>query len=129
MPESGCCAQHLMSLQRDFQEQKGWLQEELEAEHQEVIFYPKFHCELNFIKCYWCSTKHYMREIISYTVQGLREILPSTLASIPSATINRYYHHCIRMLEGYASGLDYGTQAFKNRVYSSHRQVVDKSKW
>jgi hypothetical protein len=129
MPESGCCAQRLMSLQRDFQEQKGWLQEELEAAHQEVIFYPRFHCELNFIERYWCSTKHYTRENCSYTFQGLREILPSALASVPSATINRYYHHCMRTLEAYASGLDYGTQAFNNRVYKGHRQVVDKSKW
>jgi hypothetical protein len=32
-----------MAAQRDFQEQKGRLQEELEAAGQEVIFYPKFH--------------------------------------------------------------------------------------
>jgi hypothetical protein len=32
-----------MAAQRDFQEQKGRLQEELEAADQEVIFYPKFH--------------------------------------------------------------------------------------
>jgi hypothetical protein len=43
-----CCARTLMAAQRDFQEQKGRLQEELEAAGQEVIFYPKFHCELNF---------------------------------------------------------------------------------
>lgn len=60
MPETGCCATKLMSLQRDFKEQKGWLEEALEVEHQDVIFYPKFHCELNFIERFWCSCKHYI---------------------------------------------------------------------
>ena len=43
----------LMASQRDFQEQKGRLEEELQAAGQLVIFYPKFHCELNFIEKFW----------------------------------------------------------------------------
>jgi hypothetical protein len=42
----------LIAAQRDFQEQKGRLQEELEALGWELIFYPKFHCELNFIEIF-----------------------------------------------------------------------------
>jgi hypothetical protein len=45
-----CCARNLLAAQRDFCEQKGSLQEALEAGNQEVIFYPKFHCELNFVE-------------------------------------------------------------------------------
>jgi hypothetical protein len=37
-----CCAQNLLAAQRDFCEQKGSLQEALEAGNQEVIFYPSF---------------------------------------------------------------------------------------
>jgi hypothetical protein len=48
--EEGCCAVRVLSQQRDFKEQKGCLEEELRALHHEVIFYPKFHCELNFIE-------------------------------------------------------------------------------
>jgi hypothetical protein len=51
-------------IQKDFREQKGRLQEELEAASQEVIFNPKFHCELNFIKHFRCSCKWYVRERI-----------------------------------------------------------------
>jgi hypothetical protein len=44
------CARTLMAAQRDFQAQKGRLQQEHEATGQEVILYPKFHCELDFIE-------------------------------------------------------------------------------
>lgn len=65
----------LLSTQRDFLEQKGWLQEELETTHQEPLFYPKFHCELNFIERFWCSAKFYTRENCQYSLDGLREVL------------------------------------------------------
>jgi len=51
-PEGGCCARTVLSAEPDFQQQKGGLQEELECRGQLVIFYPKFHCELNFIERY-----------------------------------------------------------------------------
>lgn len=47
-----CCARAVMSKQPDFQGQRGRLQEEVEATRNLVIFYPKFHCELNFIERY-----------------------------------------------------------------------------
>jgi hypothetical protein len=55
-----CCATTTMAAQKDFREQKGRLQEELEAAGQEIIFYPKFHCELNFIplRPHWHLTVH-----------------------------------------------------------------------
>jgi hypothetical protein len=125
----GCCARFLMASQRDFQEQRGRLEEELDALNQLVIFYPKFHCELNFIERYWCGAKCYAREHCEYSLEGLRKVLPAALNSVSTASINRHYHYCMRVLEAYAEGFVYGTKAFTDCVYKGHRQVVDKTKW
>ena len=41
--EGGCCARRVLEAERDFQDQKGRLQEEVEALGHRVPFYPKFH--------------------------------------------------------------------------------------
>lgn len=124
-----CCATALLQSQRDFQEQKGWLQEKVEAAGHSVIFYPKFHCELNFIERFWCAAKHYVRENCVYTIDGLRTTIPAAFNSIPTATTNRFYKLCSRIIDAYINGYKYGTKAFIDQVHKSHRRVIDKSKW
>ena len=53
--EGGCCAFNLLFQLQDFQEQKGQLEEEIEAANYLAIFNPKFPCLLNFIEHYWCA--------------------------------------------------------------------------
>lgn len=72
--EGSCCVRTLMA-KRDFREQKGQLEEELQATSQLVIFYPKFHCELNFIERFWCTAKWYACKNCDYTFVGLWQVL------------------------------------------------------
>jgi hypothetical protein len=74
-----CCSTALLQLQPDFQNQKGWLQEEIEAAGHHVIFYPNFHCELNFIERYWCAAKYYTRENCGYMIEGSQKIIPEAI--------------------------------------------------
>ena len=129
MPEGGCGARTLPASQRNFQEQKGWLQELLEQAHQEVIPHPKFHCELNFIERFWCGAKFYSREHCGYSFESLREVLPAALDSVSTVSMYYYYPHSMRILNAYSNGLSYGTMEFVDKVYKGHRQVVDKTKW
>ena len=75
-----------------------------------MIFYPKFHCELNFVERHWCGCKWYARENCRYT---LREAVPEALKSVSRATIHR---HCMHTIDAYAAGVKYGTEEFKKRV-------------
>lgn len=87
--EGGCCARSVLAAERDFREQKGRLQEELESHNQLIIFYPKFHCELNFIERYWCAAKYYARENCQYSFDALRSTVPLALDSVSTVSINR----------------------------------------
>ena len=45
-----------------FLEEKSMLETVINATGHEVIFYPKFHCELNYyIEYYWSAVKRYAR--------------------------------------------------------------------
>ena len=121
---ANCYARALLSSQPDFQAQKGELQETLEAAGHLVIFYPSFHCELNFIEHSWGSAKLYARANCEYTFPALVRIVPEALAQVSNKLIWKYYQRVFRMMEAYRNNLVYGSEDFKRHVfscYSSHR--------
>ena len=64
-------------------EQKSWLSETVEKYPGcYIYFYPKFHCELNFIEMIWDWTKGHHRRNCSYNYKDLREGLPITFEEI-----------------------------------------------
>lgn len=54
---ANCCCRHLLFSQPDFISQKPMLQEHIESRGHLCDFYPKYHCELNFIEQYWGAAK------------------------------------------------------------------------
>ncbi|GBB94370.1 hypothetical protein RclHR1_23400001 [Rhizophagus clarus] len=62
-----CCVYHVLAAQEDFLNQKLILQEVIEGLEHKVIFYLKFHCELNYIKMYWRASKRYTWQHCNYT--------------------------------------------------------------
>ena len=52
-----CCCRCILFLQPDFVSQKSQLQELIESRGHLCDFYPKYHCELNFIEQYWGAAK------------------------------------------------------------------------
>ena len=51
MNESSCliCRSYCLSQEPDFLSQKEWLTEVVETRGHEIIFYPKFHCDVVYI--------------------------------------------------------------------------------
>ena len=120
-PEGGCCARRVLEAERGFQYQKGRPQEEVEALGHRVLFYPKFHCELNFIERYWCRAMWFARENCGYDFEALKATVPGVLASATNGTIRGFYRLAVRTIDAYFGGLCYGTEEFKHNVYRSHR--------
>ena len=55
--QASCCCCHILYTQPDFTSQKPVLQEFIESHGHLCDYYPKYHCELNFIKQYWGAAK------------------------------------------------------------------------
>ena len=66
-----CCHLRILEAQPDFLQEKSMLENIITAAGHEVIFYPKFHCELNYIEYYWCAVKRYTRANCQYSFTEL----------------------------------------------------------
>ncbi|RPA97806.1 hypothetical protein L873DRAFT_1689734, partial [Choiromyces venosus 120613-1] len=51
------CAEEILSREKDFLAQQSMLCEEIEKNGHLILFLPKLHCELNWIKYYWGEAK------------------------------------------------------------------------
>ena len=128
-----CCARHVLGAETDFQAQVSLLEQTIIDAGHRVLFYPKFHCELNAIEYFWGAAKRYSRENWDYSFTSLRTTIPAALQSVPSTTIWRFFQKTERMMEYYRQGIQYGSQDFKDHeceykklkthVYKSHRRV------
>ena len=67
---TGTSVSEILTAERDLKEQKGSLQEEVEARGHKVLFYPKFHCELNLIEPYWRQEKWHTGGYCGWTLEG-----------------------------------------------------------
>ena len=57
MGKTDCCCRRLLFTQPDFVNQKSHLEELIISRGHICDFYPKYHCELNFIEQYWGASK------------------------------------------------------------------------
>ena len=112
-------------MQPDFKNQKCALEEAiLEAGHL-CIFYPKFHCELNFIERYWGKAKKYTREKCDYTWEGLLNTVPEALNSIDVTTIRRFARKSWRYMDLYRNGITGKLAEYAVKKYRSHRRIPE----
>lgn len=121
-----CCARRLLSQQPDFKAQKGRVQEVVETRGHMVLFYPKFHCELNWIEYFWARVKEYTRAHCGYNIKSLRENIPLAL-TWASNLVPKWWGKSLRIIAAYKDGISYGTEEFKTRAYKSHRRVTVRS--
>ena len=118
-----CCMRHVLEKQEDFMNQRCALQELIEGHGHKVIFYPKFHCELNYIEMYWGAAKRYARMNCDYTWKGLQEVVPKALDSVSLTQIRRYARKSFRYIDAYRKGLSAKQAAYAVKKYKRHREI------
>src|SRR6266545_5960693 len=122
---TSCCARQVISLEPDFLAQKGAIEELIEKAGHKCIFYPKFHCELNFIERYWGATKKFTRENCDYSWAGLQNTVPLDLDSINLITIRKFARKAWRYMNVYHKGIGGKLAEYAVKKYKSHRRVPD----
>ena len=89
--QAHCCCRHLLYTQRDFALQKSLLQEHVESRGHLCDYYPKYHCELNFIEQYWGAAKFRFRAAGRMkTLEEMEKKMLECLDNVPLEQIQRY---------------------------------------
>ena len=116
-------AKYELDSHHDFLNEKIWLQEVVESAGHEMIFYPKFHCELNYIEMVWAYVKRDLRSKCTFSYPDLQSRLPHALNDVPIAYFKKVSRHCFRYMQGYRVGLVGPLLDFAMRKYSGHRAI------
>jgi len=91
-PETGmCCCRRILFNQPDFKEQKSALEELIESHGHLMFFYPKFHCELNFIEQCWGYAKYHYRMLpLTKNEDQMEENIRNCLDKVDIVKIRQY---------------------------------------
>lgn len=86
----------------------------------EVIIYPKFHCELNYIEYFWAAVKCYTGENCSYSFH--EHTVLAALDSVSLRTIGCFANRSKRWMEAYINRLTPEKHQFAEQSFKSHRR-------
>ena len=93
-----CCMRKILLNEPDFLEQKPLIEEYITSRGHICVFYPKFHCELNFIELFWGYIKRKLRAACGYTLPNLLRLLEQFLTSVGNdlPLLRRMQRHTFR---------------------------------
>lgn len=85
-----CCCRRILFCQPDFVNQKSALEEFVESRGHICDFYPKYHCELNFIEMYWGAAKfRYRKSARTTNIDEMENNVKKCLDEVPKLSIIR----------------------------------------
>jgi hypothetical protein len=113
-----------LNIRPDFSATKEWLQETVEDQNHRIIFFPKYHCELNFIEMVWGFVKNKLRRHCKYSYSDLERNFPVFLDEVPISFVKKAARHCYRFMSGYRNTEFTGPLLdYIMKKYSSHRKI------
>ncbi|EJF65542.1 hypothetical protein DICSQDRAFT_51379, partial [Dichomitus squalens LYAD-421 SS1] len=121
-PALSCCVRRLLYNQPDFRDIETLLETHCRSRGFDVLYLPKFHCELNCIEQCWGFAKRKYREMPSSSAEAdLERNVLAALDTIPLLTIRRFYTRAHRFMDAYRRGLNGKQAAWAAKKYHSHR--------
>jgi hypothetical protein len=122
----GCCWRNIMMHQPDFLEERPRIVNLIEAAGHQVMFLPKFHCELNPIELVWSMIKtQFRKEGGRSTIAGAREALKRAMAAPTPDQIRACFRHCWRYQHAYEKGMNPQQAVSAMKKYKSHRRIPE----
>ncbi|KAF7373706.1 hypothetical protein MSAN_00581600 [Mycena sanguinolenta] len=119
-----CCCRRLLFCQSDFVNQKSELEELVESRGHICDFYPKYHCELNFIEMYWGAAKaRYRISARTTNIDEMENNMKKSLDEVPKLFMIRFANCAARFISAYAHGLSGGDLIHVNRKFSGHHML------
>ncbi|KAJ7117094.1 hypothetical protein C8R44DRAFT_879603 [Mycena epipterygia] len=110
-----------LSHQDDFKNQVSMLEELVKRRGHEIIFLPKFHCELNPIEMYWGWVKYRFREEDKPKFEDAKQAAIKYLDACTAEIIRHFINRTWRWMDAYRSGLTGAAAAWAARRQSAHR--------
>lgn len=126
--EPFCCMMQMLNHQRDFMAATKTMVVQVIEHHPEieVIYYPKFHAELNFIEMHWGGAKCNTGK---YRMEGFRETIIKALDSVTIDTIRGYAGTAFRYMQQHREGLtSTGAEYLAMKNYTSQRWAREREK-
>jgi len=98
----------------------------------EVDFFPKFHCEFNWIKRYWGNVKCNVRKKCDYTFKNFERTVPQCLDAVSKLMLRRFARKLYRYIDAYRhedidGHLTPEVVEWIVKQYSSHRRIDNES--
>ncbi|KAF7297005.1 hypothetical protein MIND_00932800 [Mycena indigotica] len=122
--DTKCCLRKMMYSEPDFKNQMSILEEHCQKRGYGVLFFPKFHPELNFIEQCWGYAKRIYRMYPESTSEDdLRANLLDAVASVPIESMRRFATRSSRFGDAYFRGLNGAEAAWANKKYRGHRTL------
>ncbi|KAJ3780523.1 hypothetical protein GGU10DRAFT_397774 [Lentinula aff. detonsa] len=119
-----CCCRRVLYFEQDFVDQKSMLEEHCERQAYQIIFFPKYHCELSFIEQCWGYAKNVYRMFpTSSSEADLEENTLKALDSVPLVSMRRFATRSSRFAHSYFSRLNGAEAAWANKKYRGHRTI------
>ncbi|PIL34867.1 hypothetical protein GSI_02654 [Ganoderma sinense ZZ0214-1] len=121
-----CCCRRLLYEQPDFRNVKSVLEIEMEKMGIQVVFLPKFHCELNPIEqCWGHAKRNYRLKPASSKEADLERNLIDAVDAVPLESMRRFFTRALRFADAYAKGLSGKQAAWAAKKYRGHRVIPD----